>query len=178
MTTGTSNIAIGGSCMDAGVTGNSNVAIGHNAMTTLTSGGTNTAVGHSSAAALTTGSNNTFFGSTSGDALTTGSENTFVGSAAGGAQTTASQNTAVGFAALDAVVTARLRGQTVFSEALSQHLFINDSVYRDKDWRTAAHHVMSPPFRSKKHQDALKKFGVTSHHRKTYKPIHKILSQK
>ena len=31
---------------------------------------------------------------------------------------------------------------------------------------------------TKKHQDALKKFGVTSHHRKTYKPIHKILSQK
>jgi dihydropyrimidinase len=57
--------------------------------------------------------------------------------------------------ALDAVVAARLRGQTVFSEALSQHLVINDSVYRDKDWRTAAHHVMSPPFRPKKHQDAL-----------------------
>ena len=31
---------------------------------------------------------------------------------------------------------------------------------------------------TKKHQDALKKFGVTSHHRKTYKPIHKILSLK
>ena len=31
---------------------------------------------------------------------------------------------------------------------------------------------------TKKHQDALKKFGVTSHHRKTFKPIHKILSQK
>ena len=57
--------------------------------------------------------------------------------------------------ALDAVVAARLRGQTVFSEALSQHLVIDDSVYRDKDWRTAAHHVMSPPFRPKKHQDAL-----------------------
>ena len=31
---------------------------------------------------------------------------------------------------------------------------------------------------TKKHIDALKKFGVTPHHRKTYKPIHKILSQK
>ena len=28
---------------------------------------------------------------------------------------------------------------------------------------------------TKKHQDALKKLGVTSHHRKTYKPIHNIL---
>ena len=31
---------------------------------------------------------------------------------------------------------------------------------------------------TKKHQIALKKFGVTPHHRKTYKPIYKILSQK
>ena len=31
---------------------------------------------------------------------------------------------------------------------------------------------------TKKHQAALKKFGVTTHHRKTYKPIYKILSQK
>ena len=57
--------------------------------------------------------------------------------------------------ALDAVIAARLRGQTVFSESLSQHLVIDDSVYRNKDWRTAAHYVMSPPFRPKKHQDAL-----------------------
>ncbi|MEE2959376.1 MAG: dihydropyrimidinase [Myxococcota bacterium] len=57
--------------------------------------------------------------------------------------------------ALDAVIQARLRGQTVFSEALSQHLVIDDSVYKNPDWRTAAHHVMSPPFRPKKHQEAL-----------------------
>jgi dihydropyrimidinase len=31
----------------------------------------------------------------------------------------------------------------------------DDSVYRSADWRHAAHHVMSPPFRSKEHQDAL-----------------------
>ena len=30
---------------------------------------------------------------------------------------------------------------------------------------------------TKKHQEALKKFGVTPHHRKTYKPIHYILSR-
>lgn len=57
--------------------------------------------------------------------------------------------------ALDAVTAARLRGQTVFSEVLSQHLVIDDSVYRNPDWRSAAHHVMSPPFRPAKHQDAL-----------------------
>ena len=32
---------------------------------------------------------------------------------------------------------------------------IDDSVYRNPDWNTAAHYVMSPPFRSKEHQDAL-----------------------
>ncbi len=57
--------------------------------------------------------------------------------------------------ALEAVTRARLEGQRVFAEVLSQHLVINDSVYRDPDWRTAAHHVMSPPFRSSEHQEAL-----------------------
>jgi dihydropyrimidinase len=57
--------------------------------------------------------------------------------------------------ALEAVTRAKLEGQRVFAEVLAQHLVINDSVYRDKDWRTAAHHVMSPPFRSREHQDAL-----------------------
>ena len=31
---------------------------------------------------------------------------------------------------------------------------------------------------TKKHNQALKKLGVTSHHRKTYKPVHNILSRK
>lgn len=57
--------------------------------------------------------------------------------------------------ALEAVTRARLEGQRVFAEVLAQHLIINDSVYRDPDWRTAAHHVMSPPFRPKEHQEAL-----------------------
>ena len=57
--------------------------------------------------------------------------------------------------ALEAVTRARLEGQRVYAEALAQHLVINDSVYRDPDWRTAAHHVMSPPFRSPEHQEAL-----------------------
>ncbi|MCO4744678.1 MAG: dihydropyrimidinase [Proteobacteria bacterium] len=57
--------------------------------------------------------------------------------------------------ALEAVERAKLEGQRVFAEVLAQHLIIDDSVYRDPDWRTAAHHVMSPPFRSPEHQAAL-----------------------
>jgi dihydropyrimidinase len=57
--------------------------------------------------------------------------------------------------ALEAVTRARLEGQRVFAECLAGHLIVDDSVYRNKDWRFAAHHVMSPPFRSKEHQDAL-----------------------
>lgn len=57
--------------------------------------------------------------------------------------------------ALEAVTRARLEGQRVFAEVLAQHLVINDSVYRNPDWRSAAHHVMSPPFRPADHQEAL-----------------------
>ena len=56
--------------------------------------------------------------------------------------------------ALQAVTRAKLEGQRVFAEVLAQHLVIDESVYRNKDWRFAAHHVMSPPFRSKEHQEA------------------------
>jgi dihydropyrimidinase len=56
---------------------------------------------------------------------------------------------------LEAITAARMRGQRVFGEVLSQHLVIDDSVYRDPDWNKAAHYVMSPPFRSKEHQAAL-----------------------
>lgn len=57
--------------------------------------------------------------------------------------------------ALDEITYARRQGQPVYGEALAGHLMIDDSVYRDKDWAKAAGHVMSPPFRSKEHQDAL-----------------------
>lgn len=56
---------------------------------------------------------------------------------------------------LEAITRARLNGQRVYGEVLSQHLLIDDSVYRNEDWRYAAHHVMSPPFRPKGHQEAL-----------------------
>lgn len=57
--------------------------------------------------------------------------------------------------ALEAVTRARLEGQRVYGEVLAQHLVIDDSVYRNPDWRSAAHYVMSPPFRAKEHQQAL-----------------------
>lgn len=57
--------------------------------------------------------------------------------------------------ALQAITQARNNGQRVYGEVLAGHLEIDDSVYRNKDWEFAAAHVMSPPFRPKKHQDAL-----------------------
>ena len=56
---------------------------------------------------------------------------------------------------LDAIVRARARGQRVYGEALAGHLVIDDSVYQSEDEDFARGHVMSPPFRSRHHQDAL-----------------------
>jgi dihydropyrimidinase len=56
---------------------------------------------------------------------------------------------------LDCIARARADGQRVYGEVLAQHLVIDDSVYRDPEWRKAAHYVMSPPFRAKEHQAAL-----------------------
>jgi len=57
--------------------------------------------------------------------------------------------------AMEAIARAKLAGHRVYGESLVQHLVIDDSVYRDADWRSAAHHVMSPPFRAPEHQAAL-----------------------
>jgi len=57
--------------------------------------------------------------------------------------------------AADAIARARARGQRVFGEVLAGHLTVDDSVYRNPDFATAAGHVMSPPFREKSHQEAL-----------------------
>ncbi len=56
---------------------------------------------------------------------------------------------------LDQIVLARQAGQRVYGEVLAGHLMIDESVYRHPDWDVAAAHVMSPPFRSKEHQEAL-----------------------
>jgi dihydropyrimidinase len=57
--------------------------------------------------------------------------------------------------AAEAIARARGRGQRVYGEVLPQHLVLDDSVYQNKDWSTAAAYVMSPPFRPKHHQQAL-----------------------
>jgi dihydropyrimidinase len=56
---------------------------------------------------------------------------------------------------LQAITRARNEGQRVYGEVLAGHLEIDESVYQHEDWNYAAAHVMSPPFRAKKHQDAL-----------------------
>jgi dihydropyrimidinase len=56
---------------------------------------------------------------------------------------------------LEAITRARNEGQRVFGEVLAGHLLIDDSVYRHEDFEVAAAHVMSPPFRSAEHQEAL-----------------------
>ena len=62
---------------------------------------------------------------------------------------------------LEAITRARNAGQKVFGEVLVGHLLIDESVYLDKNFESAAAHVMSPPFRAKEHQDALWK-GILS----------------
>lgn len=57
--------------------------------------------------------------------------------------------------AVDAIRYAKDHGFTIFGEVLAGHLTIDDSVYQNPDWATAAAHVMSPPFRPKQHQNAL-----------------------
>jgi dihydropyrimidinase len=56
---------------------------------------------------------------------------------------------------LDAIVRARGEGLPVFGECLAQHLMIDESTHYLPDFTMAAAHVMSPPFRTKEHRDAL-----------------------
>jgi dihydropyrimidinase len=55
----------------------------------------------------------------------------------------------------EAIARARARGQRVFGEVLAGHLTVDESVYRNPEFAAAAAHVMSPPFREKRHQEAL-----------------------
>ncbi len=54
-----------------------------------------------------------------------------------------------------AIARARANGQRVYGEVLAGHLTVDESVYRHKDFAVAAAHVMSPPFRNKRNQEAL-----------------------
>ncbi|TIP55442.1 MAG: dihydropyrimidinase, partial [Mesorhizobium sp.] len=55
----------------------------------------------------------------------------------------------------EAIRRARQKGMRVFGEPLIQHLTLDETEYFNKDWDHAARRVMSPPFRSKWHQDSL-----------------------
>ena len=55
----------------------------------------------------------------------------------------------------EAIRRARQNGKRVFGEPLIQHLTLDESEYFNKDWDHSARRVMSPPFRSKNHQDSL-----------------------
>ena len=57
--------------------------------------------------------------------------------------------------ALEEIKRARGRGQKAYGEVLAGHLLLDDSVYQSDDFEFAAAHVMSPPFRSTKHQHEL-----------------------
>lgn len=55
----------------------------------------------------------------------------------------------------EAIRRARAKGMRVYGEPLIQHLVLDETEYFNKDWDYAARRVMSPPFRSKQHQDSL-----------------------
>ena len=55
----------------------------------------------------------------------------------------------------EAIRRARQKGMRVYGEPLIQFLTLDESEYFNKDWNHAARRVMSPPFRSKDHQDSL-----------------------
>jgi dihydropyrimidinase len=55
----------------------------------------------------------------------------------------------------EAIRRARQKGMRVFGEPLIQHLTLDETEYFNADWDYAARRVMSPPFRSKQHQDSL-----------------------
>jgi dihydropyrimidinase len=55
----------------------------------------------------------------------------------------------------EAIRRARAKGMRVYGEPLIQHLTLDETEYFNKDWDYAARRVMSPPFRSKQHQDSL-----------------------
>jgi dihydropyrimidinase len=65
--------------------------------------------------------------------------------------------------AVEAITRARGEGQRVFGEVLAGHLLVDDSVYRNPDFDTAAAYVMSPPFRAPEHQKALWKALQAGH---------------
>ena len=57
--------------------------------------------------------------------------------------------------ALREVAAARRRGQTVYVETCPQYLLLDESLYFNENFSSAARFVCAPPLRKKPHQDAL-----------------------
>ncbi len=55
----------------------------------------------------------------------------------------------------EAIRRARQKGMRVYGEPLIQFLTLDESEYHSTDWDHAARRVMSPPFRSRAHQEGL-----------------------
>ena len=58
-------------------------------------------------------------------------------------------------ASLDEIAAARRRGQTVYVETCPQYLALDDGVYYDPDFSSAARYVCAPPIRSQVDSEAL-----------------------
>ncbi len=58
-------------------------------------------------------------------------------------------------ASLDEIAAARRRGQTVYVETCPQYLALDDGVYYDPDYSSAARYVCAPPIRSQEDSEAL-----------------------
>jgi dihydropyrimidinase len=56
----------------------------------------------------------------------------------------------------EAIPPARARGLRVYGEVLAGHLVVDESVYRNPNFVSAAAHIMSPPFRSAADQNSLR----------------------
>ena len=57
--------------------------------------------------------------------------------------------------ALEEVRTARARGQKVYVESCPHYLLLDESCYKQEDYREAAKYICAPPLRTKADQDAI-----------------------
>ncbi len=110
--TGTSNIAVGNSSLDALTSGSSNSSVGFATLTNTTTGSSNTAVGAVALEFNTTGSNNVGVGGAALVRNSTGNYNTAVGEAALANNSTGLYNTAVGYNAGPDSSSSALAGST------------------------------------------------------------------
>lgn len=109
ISSGTLNVGLGLSALNAVTTGAANVAIGHSSLILLTTSSSNTCVGRSTGAKITTSAStggNTLIGDAAGSNMTSGS-NVFIGRNCGLQSTTGSSNTCVGTSSFNNALTGQ-----------------------------------------------------------------------